>query len=127
MSALGRGLASSSGYYGGPAHLRFKTDFYRMKLFCGDREVEPIQPGKDATVVNAHNAFVNITDATYVGFYSYPPDAITPSCGKVTLQIYSEKQPDKYESKDLDQKTINRVWNDFRPYLDAHNNTGNSK
>jgi S1-C subfamily serine protease len=127
MSALGRGLASSGGYYGGPAHLKFKTDFYRMKLICGDKEVEPIQPGKDATVANAHNAFVNVTDATYVGFYSYPPDAISPSCGKVTLQLYSEKQPDKPESKDLDQKTIDRVWNDFRPYLDAHSSKENSK
>jgi len=127
MSALGRGLASSEGYYGGPAHMKFKTDFYRMKLFCGTKEVEPIQPGKAATVANAHNAFVNVTDATYVGIYSYPPDAVSPSCGKVTLQLYSEKQPDKSESKDLDQKTIDRIWNDFRPYLDARNKTGNSK
>jgi S1-C subfamily serine protease len=127
MSALGRGLASSEGYYGGPAHMKFKTDFYRMKLFCGTKEVEPIQPGKAATVANAHNAFVNVTDATYVGIYSYLPDAVSPSCGKVTLQLYSEKQPDKSESKDLDQKTIDRIWNDFRPYFDAHNNIGNSK
>ncbi len=127
MSALGRGMASSGGRYGGPAHLKFKTDFYRMKLFCGDKEVEAIHPGKAATVANAHNAFVNVTDATYVGIYSYPPDAISPSCGKVTLQLYSEKQPDKPESKELDQKTVDRVWNDFRPYLTAHNNTGNSK
>ena len=126
-SALGRELVPSVGKYAVPAHLKFKTDFYRMKLFCGDKEIEPIQPGKAATVANAHNASVNITDATYVGIYSYPPDAISPSCRKVTLQLYSEKQPDKSESKDLDQKTIDRVWNDFRPYLDAHNNTGNSQ
>jgi S1-C subfamily serine protease len=127
MSALGRGMASSGGGYGGPAHLKFKTDFYKMKLFCGGKEVEPIQPGKAATVANAHNAFVNVTDATYVGIYSYPPDAISASCGKVSLQLYSEKQPDKPELKDLDQKTIDRVSNDFRPYLDAHSNTLNSK
>ena len=127
MSALGRGMAASGGIYGGPAHLKFKTDFYRMKLFCGDKEVEAIQPGKAATVANAHNAFVNVTDATYVGIYSYPPDAISPSCGKVTLQLYSEKQPDKPESKDLDQKTVDRVWNDFRPYFTARDNTGNSR
>ena len=118
-------MASSGGYYAGPAHLKFKTDFYRMKLFCGDKEIEPIQPGKAATVRNDHNAFVNVTDATYVGVYSYPPDAISSSCGKVTLQIYSEKDPDKSESKDLDQKSIDRVWNDFRPYLAAHGNSGN--
>jgi len=125
MSALARGMASSGGYYAGPAHLKFKTDFYRMKLFCGDKEIEPIQPGKVATVRNDHNAFVNITDATYVGIYSYPPDAISPSCGKVTLQLFSEKDPNKSESKELDEKSIDRVWNDFRPYLAVHGNSGN--
>jgi S1-C subfamily serine protease len=125
MSALARGMASSGGYYAGPAHLKFKTDFYRMKLFCGDKEIEPIQPGKVATVRNDHSAFVNITDATYVGIYSYPPDAISPSCGKVTLQLFSEKDPGKSESRDLDQKSIERIWNDFQPYLAARGNSGN--
>lgn len=70
MSALGRGMASANGGYGGPAHLKYKTDFYRMKLFCGTKEVEPIQPGKAASVANVHNAFVNVSDATYVGIYT---------------------------------------------------------
>jgi S1-C subfamily serine protease len=125
MSVVGRELAPSIEFFGSAPRLKFRTDFYRMKLSCGAKEVEPIQPGKAATVVNAHNEFVNIADATYVGIYSYPPDAISPSCGKVTLQIYSEKIPGRSESKDLDQKSIDRVWNDFRPYLAVHGNSGN--
>jgi S1-C subfamily serine protease len=128
MSVLGREIAPSIEPFGANTpRLKFRTDFYRMKLLCGAKEIEPIQPGKAAAVVNAHNSFVNVTDATYVGIYSYPPDAITPSCGKVTLQLYSEKQPDKSESKDLDQKSIDRIWNDFRPYLSVHGNGGNSQ
>jgi hypothetical protein len=127
FSAWVRGVAASEGMYGGPARMKFKTDFYRMKLFCGAKEIEPIQPGKAANVVNAHNAFVNVTDATYVGVYSYPPDAISPSCGRVTLQIFSEKDPGKSESRDLDQKSIDRVWNDFRPYLAARGSANNSE
>ncbi len=125
MSTLGRQLAPAIVTYAGGSRMKFRADFYRMKLLCGAKEVEPIQPGKAATVVNAHDSFVNVTDATYVGIYSYPADAISPSCGKVTLQIFSEKDPQKYESKDLDQKSINRVWNDFKPYLAAHNKAGN--
>ncbi len=127
ISTLGRELVPSIEAYAGGPRMKFKTDFYRMKLLCGAKEVEPIQPGKAATVVDAHSSFVNVTDATYVGIYSYPPDAISPACGKVTLQLYSEKEPDKSESKDLDQKSIDRVWNDFRPYLAAHGNAGNSQ
>lgn len=117
MSALGRGLAASGGGYGGPAHLKYKTDFYRMRLLCGGKEVEPIHPGKDATVANAHNAFVNVTDATYVGFYSYPPEAIQPSCGEIALELYSEKEPDKPHTKVLDSKAVERIWADFQPYF----------
>ena len=119
-SAVGRGLAASGGGYGGPAHLKFKTDFYRMRLLCGGKEVEPIQPGKAATVVNARNAFVNVTDATYVGIYSFPADAVSPACGRVVLELYSEKEPDKPTAKELDAKTIERIWNDFQPYLRIH-------
>jgi len=127
LSVLGRELTPAIEMYAGGARMKFKTDFYRMKLLCGGKEVEPIQPGKTATVVNNHNGFVNFADATYDGFYSYPPDAISPSCGKVTLQLFSEKEPDKSESRDLDQKSIDRVWNDFKPYLAAHGSTGNSQ
>lgn len=117
MSALGRGLAASGGGYGGPAHMKYKTDFYRMRLFCGGKEVEPIHPGKAATVVNAHNAFVSVTDATYVGIYSYPADALQPSCGEVALELYSEKEPDKPNRKVLDSKAVERIWADFQPYF----------
>jgi hypothetical protein len=116
-SALGRGLVASQGGYGGAARLKYKTDFYRMRLLCGGKEVEPIQPGKAATVANAHNLFVNVTDATYVGIYSYPPDAIQPSCGEVRLELYSEKEPDKASSKVLDPKAVERIWSDFQPYF----------
>ena len=127
LSSLGRNMAVSNGGRMPPARMKFKTDFYRMRLFCGDKEVEPIQPGKVATIEYDHNTIVDITDATYVGFYSYPPDAISPSCGKVTLKLYSEKQPDVPESKVPDQETIDRVWADFQPYFDAHKKSGNSR
>ena len=117
MSALGRGLAASGGGYGGPARMKYKTDFYRMRLLCGGKEVEPIHPGKAATVVNAHNAFVSVTDATYVGIYTYPADALQPSCGEVALELYSEKDPNKASRKVLDSKAVERIWADFQPYF----------
>lgn len=119
-SLVGRELVPSIEMIGGAPRLKFRTDFYKMKLLCGGKEVEPIQPGKAATVVNAHTSFVNVSDATYVGIYSYPPDAISPACGSVSLQLFSEKEPGRPESKELDPRSINRIWNDFRPYLALH-------
>lgn len=117
MSAFSRGLAASGGGYGGPARMKYKTDFYRMRLLCGGKEVEPIHPGKAATVVNAHNAFVSVTDATYVGIYTYPADSLQPSCGEVALELYSEKDPDKASRKVLDTKAVEQIWADFQPYF----------
>ncbi len=114
-SALNRGMAANYGIRA-QAKLRFKNDFYRMDLLCGDKEIEPIHPGKIAHVVNVQNAFVNVTDASYEGLYTYPPDAISPSCGTVTLKVYTEKEPEKAETKVLDRKTIERVWSDFATY-----------
>jgi S1-C subfamily serine protease len=118
-SAFGRGLAASGGRYGGPARMHFKTDFYRMRLLCGAKEVAPIHPSKAAERVDVRNPFVSVTDATYVGIYAYPPDAISPACGKVTLELYSEKSPEKPTVKVLSTKTVERVWKDFAPYRDS--------
>lgn len=120
-SILRRSLVAglSQGGYGGPATMRFKTDFYQMRLKCGDKEIEPIQPGKVAHVMDLHNYFVNATDATYEGFYTYPPDSIAPSCGRVELELYSEKKPESATSKVLDEKTVAKVWEDFEPYREA--------
>jgi S1-C subfamily serine protease len=113
---FGRGIAANYGVHV-QAKLRFKTDFYKMRLKCGDKEVEPIQPGKIAHVLNESNYFVSVKDATFEGLYSYPADAINMSCGTVTVEIYSEKDPKKAETKKLDIKAIARVAEDFAPYL----------
>jgi len=114
-SAFSRGMAHA--YYL-PAKMRFKTDFYRMKLFCGQSEVVPLWPGKAQIVLDVQNSAVNVTDAAYAGFYEYPADAINPGCGQVRLELYSEKEPDQPKVKVLDAKTINAVVSDFAPYFD---------
>ncbi|MFN2492262.1 MAG: S1C family serine protease [Pyrinomonadaceae bacterium] len=114
--AIGRGVAANYGI-AVPANIRYKTDFYRMKLFCGDKEVEPIHPGKIFRGMNQKDRFVKAQDATYAGLYAYPADSISPSCGSVRVQVYSEKNPTKANTKTLDPKSISRIAQDFEPYL----------
>ena len=117
LSAFSRGMAASHGYIPGPAKLHFKTDFYRMRLLCGTQEVKPLFPGKIQRIVNEHDAMANITDATFDGLYKYSADAINEKCLTVTLQVFSEKEPDKPKEKVLDKKTISAVIADFGPYF----------
>jgi S1-C subfamily serine protease len=115
-SALMRGLTTPRyGVSSLPAKLRFKADFYRMVLRCGDKEIEPIHPGKIAKMINVKDRFVNATDATYEGLYTYPSDAISPNCGEVSLDIFSEKDVVKAKVKSLSKKTVARVWEDTEP------------
>ncbi len=113
---FGRRLAANYGIHT-QANYRFKTDFYRMRLLCGDKEIEPIHPGKQAYKLRANDYFVRMNDASYVGLYTYPANAISPLCRKVTLELFSLKEPTKAKTKVLDEKTVSRIAADFAPYL----------
>ena len=115
-SGFSRGMAASHGIAPGPARLHFKTDFYKMKLMCGSEEIQPLMPGKAQRVLDVNNAAVRVTDVTFDGLYIYPFDSIHPECGTVTLQLFSEKEPNAPKIKQLETKTITAVFNDFEPY-----------
>jgi S1-C subfamily serine protease len=107
-SALSRSLRN--GY--GAANLKFKTDFQSMKLFCGEKEVQPILPGRIPLTVNVRNASVKLEDSTYKGAYFYPPDSVNPQCGTVKIAIYSSKSEEPV-IKTFDGNTTSRIWADF--------------
>lgn len=113
-SAFSRGLRN--GY--GAANLKFKADFRSMKLFCGEKEVQPIHPGRIPLTVNVRNAAVKVEDSTYKGAYLYPPDAVNPQCGVVKIAIYSSKSEEPVV-KTLDGNTTTRIWADFDAFRRA--------
>lgn len=113
--AVGRGVAANYGIHKA-AKLHFKTDFYRMKLKCDEREIEPIQPGKAVVGYNIDDYFIDFTDVSYKGLYTYAADAISPTCGQVKLELFSEKKPNSPTVKVLNPKSVLRVSADFEPY-----------
>jgi S1-C subfamily serine protease len=112
-SALGRSFSVNT-----TAKLKFKTDFQRMKLFCGSKEVEPILPGRVPVTVSVRNQAVKMDDSTYKGAYLFPPDAVNPDCGVVKLAIFSSKGEEPV-IKTLDEKSIQHIWADFEAYRRA--------
>jgi S1-C subfamily serine protease len=106
-SALGRSFSVNP-----TAKLKFKTDFQRMKLFCGSKEVEPIFPGRVPVTVSVRNPGVKMDDSTYKGAYLFSPDAVNPECGVVKLAIYSSKSEEPV-IKTLDEKSVQHIWADF--------------
>src|SRR5437899_276393 len=112
-SAFGRSFSLNSA-----AKLKFKTDFQAMKLFCGDKEVLPIHPGKVPVTVSIQNRLVKMDDSTYKGIYVYSPDSVNPDCGQVKLEIYSSKGAEP-TVKAFDEKTVQHVWADFGAFRRA--------
>ncbi len=112
-SALGRSFSVNSA-----AKLKFKTDFQSMKLFCGDKEILPIHPGRVPVTVSVRNRALKMEDSTYKGVYLYSPDAVNPGCGQVKLEIYSSKGGEA-AVKTFDEKTVQHVWADFDAFRRA--------
>ena len=92
-----------------PPIKRFKSGFSRLRAFCGETEVTPIHPLK-------LEQRVSDTDTITEGLYVFAPDALTPQCGTVKLVLYSEKEPDKADTRVVDPRVIEQIWQDFAPY-----------
>ena len=80
-----------------------------MRAFCDDAEITPIHPFKIERRLSE-------TDAIYEGLYAFDPDALGPSCGSVRLMLYSEKEPKKADTRAVDAKVLQQIWQDFDVY-----------
>jgi len=108
-------MAANSGNRGGPVIRRYKTEFDKMRVLCGSKEATPIWPGH-VVAGSGYGRGVVVVDESSMGRYVFTHDAVSPQCGKVTIQIYSGKDPDHPLEKILDDSTVARLWQDFEPY-----------
>jgi len=97
--------------------VKFKNGFQSLRLLCGGKEIAPIDPGRSE--FELHDERGRTMDTTFQGRYSYLPDAISPACGNVILEVYSEKEPTTAISKTIEPATLERIWSDLEPYRKA--------
>jgi len=109
-TTVARGAARTQGVALPPIK-HFKSGFLRMRAFCGETEVTPIHPFKLEQRVSE-------SDAIYEGLYVFDPAALGPHCGTVKLVLYSEKEPEKGDTRPVDPKVLQQIWQDFAPYRD---------
>jgi S1-C subfamily serine protease len=104
---VARGAAQTQGM-AIPAIKRFKSGFSRLRAYCGDTEITPIHPFRLEQQVSE-------TTTIYEGLYIFDPGALGPQCASVKLTLYSEKEPDKADTRPVDPKLLQQVWQDFAP------------
>ena len=107
-TTVARGAAYTQGAALPPIK-HFKPGFSRLRAFCGDVEVTPIHPF-------ALEQRVSETDAVREGLYIFDPEALGPHCRSVKLVLYSEKAPEKPDTRTVDPRLIERIWQDFASY-----------
>jgi hypothetical protein len=103
--------------FGAFLKVRFKNGFVRMRLLCGGRELTPITPRR--TEYDLLDQRGRKVDTTFQGHYMYLADAVSPTCGSVVLEIFSEKDPNTPVSRPIEAATVERVWGDFDAFRRA--------
>jgi hypothetical protein len=104
-TTVARGAARTQGASLPPIK-HVKAGFSRMRIFCGDAEVTPIHPFKIERRVGEN-------DAVYEGLYVLDPAAIGPHCGAVKLTLFSDKDREKGDTRVVDPRIIEQIWQDF--------------
>jgi S1-C subfamily serine protease len=107
-TTVGRGAARTQGVFLPPIK-HVKSGFSRMRMFCGDAEVTPIHPFKLEQRLSE-------SDAIREGLYVLDPGALGPQCGAVKLVLFSEKEPAKGDTRPVDPRVLQQIWQDFAPY-----------
>jgi hypothetical protein len=95
-----------------PAIKHVKSGFSRLRAYCGDSEVTPIHP----FVLEQR---VSDKDTITEGLYVFDPGAFGPQCESVKLVLYSEKDPERGETRVVDPGIVQRISQDFAPYHDT--------
>ena len=104
-TTVARGAASTQGV-AIPAIKHVKTGFSNMRVYCGDKEVTPIHPFKIERRLEGGRDI-------YEGLYVFDPSTLGPECATVKLALYSEKEPEKADTRTIDARILEQMRNDF--------------
>jgi S1-C subfamily serine protease len=98
---IARGAAATQGVALPPLP-SFKANFIRMRAYCGETEVTPIHP----SIIERQFAEQKTVRE---GLYVYGIGSLGPQCPSVRLVIYSEKDPQRPDTKQIDPKLFEQV------------------
>ncbi len=100
-----------------PPDMKFKADFYQMKLMCDGKEIPPLKRNKVEFGAELLNYYKVKTRYTYAGVYTYPYDVFEPGkCGQMVLHVFSEENIEVPIVSPVKPDTKARIWSDFADF-----------
>jgi S1-C subfamily serine protease len=94
MMKVGRAAAATQGAVIPPIP-RLKASFLKMTAYCGDAEVLPIHA---FTIERSPDPKSSVKE----GLYAFDPASLGPNCSSVKVMLYSQKEPNKADTKTID-------------------------
>lgn len=105
---VGRAAAQTQGVALPPIK-RYKSGFAGLRALCGAAEVTPIHPFELERRISERATIDE-------GLYVFDPGALGPHCGTVTLVLQSAASPEQPDTRVVDPKILEQIWQDFEPY-----------
>ncbi|MFN6962377.1 MAG: S1C family serine protease [Pyrinomonadaceae bacterium] len=103
--------------YSTPLDLKYKADFYQMKLMCDGSEIVPISRSKIELNRSLQSYYKTKKRYTFAGVYSYPYEVFAPGrCGRLEVQVFSEEDIETPIVAPVDAVRRSRVWQDFEDF-----------
>jgi len=101
LKMLARGAAATQGVSIPPLR-SFTANFLRLRAYCGDAQVTPIHP-----FVIEHE--VSGRSPIREGLYVFERGAFGPHCPAVRFSMFSEKDPQRADTKAIDPKLFDQL------------------
>ena len=108
-TTVARGAATTQGV----SICRRSSTSSRASCGCAPSAATP--RSRRSTRSSSNSASRRATRSTKVSTSSTPARS-GPQCGTVKLVLYSEKEPDKGETRVVDPAVVEQIWQDFAPY-----------
>jgi hypothetical protein len=102
---VARGVAMTQGA-SIPAIKRPRPNFSRLRASCGAANVTPSHPFRIQHQIADGDMLVE-------GLYAFDPKALSPECGPLTFELFSEKDSEKGDRLLIDAKVLEQVQRDF--------------
>jgi S1-C subfamily serine protease len=103
--------------YSTPFDLKYKADFYEMRLTCDGKEVTPLRRNKTEIDRDLQNYYKTRKRFTYAGVYTYPYEIFAPGrCREMQVQVFSEEDIEVPITTTVSDVIKNRVWLDFQDF-----------
>jgi S1-C subfamily serine protease len=103
--------------YSTPFDMKYKADFYSMRLTCDGKEIAPLRRNKTEIDRPLQNYYKVRTRYTYGGVYTYPYDLFAPGrCGEIKVQVFSEEDIEEPITTIVSDTVKNRIWTDFQDF-----------